>query len=454
MQAQKVRATSIGVRINALREGHMRYIFMDNFRGFSETILPLKQITFLVGENSTGKSSFLKLLHMLSRPGFWFAPGYSFQEEAELGGFDDVVSAWSTDKSFFRAGVLSARKEKTGVLSCAFTVHTFGNRDGTPYVSRYIHFTDGLITKLEFQRKKTKYKTANLSGSFTSEDDLLQFFLSVVREDRGDVEGFKDFPQDFPQDAPLPYAISMLRRIEKGKALSSVEFIADIPFQLDLTWIAPIRTRPQRFYDSTKKSFSPEGDHTPFLLQKTLRTKAKSAEFAEKLKAFGEASGLFETIAAHSFDSSNPQSPFEILVKFSGAGALNINSVGYGVSQVLPLIVEFLSWKKHTFAVQQPEVHLHPRAQAALGDLVAQLAMEKELAFILETHSDYLIDRCRLNLSKRTDYLGAQVLFFERTSSGNKVTILPIDRNGRYPSDQPIEFRDFFIKEEMALLEV
>ena len=130
---------------------------------------------------------------------------------------------------------------------------------------------------------------------------------------------------------------------------------------MDLTWIAPIRTKPQRFYDGMRKTFTPEGDHTPFILRKTLRAKTRSREFAAKLKVFGESSGLYEAIRPHSFDRS-PQSPFEILVRFAGA-ELNINNVGYGVSQVLPLVVEFLSKEKGcTFAIQQPEVHLHPRA--------------------------------------------------------------------------------------------
>lgn len=432
----------------------MQYVFMDNFRGFSETILPLREITFLVGENSTGKSSFLKLLYILSRPQFWFSPEYSFQEEAELGSFGDIVSAWSADKSFFRVGVLSSRRDKKkNVLSCAFTVNTFKNRNGTPYVSRYMQFTDGRLIKLTFQRKRTKYKTARLSNTFEHEEDIIQFFLGIVRGDSEDVEGFKLFPKDIPADPPLPVAVGILRSMEKGKPIAGGEFLAEIPFSLNLTWIGPIRTKPQRFYDGTMKSFSPEGDHTPFVLRRTLRQKSRSIEFARKLKVFGETSGLFDTIVPHSF-GKNPQSPFEILVKFSDA-QLNINNVGYGVSQVLPLIVEFLSREKNrTFAVQQPEVHLHPRAQAALGDLVAQLAAERGHGFIMETHSDYLIDRCRLNLAKRSESLGAQVIFFQRASSGNKATVLRIGEDGKYSSDQPPEFRDFFIKEEMNLLEV
>jgi hypothetical protein len=431
----------------------MRYVFMDNFRGFTETLLPLRQITFLVGENSTGKSSFLKLLYMLSRPQFWFSPEYSLQEEAELGGFADIVSAWASDKSFFRVGVLSSHIDKKKMLSCTFTVHTFENRYGTLHLAKYLQFTDGGLTKFIFQRNVTKYKMVTPAKKFNEQDDIARFFLKIVRGDTQDTEGFKLFPKNIPPNPPLPVAVAILRSMEKGKPIAGGEFSAEIPFSLDLTWIAPIRTKPQRFYDGTKKSFSPEGDHTPFVLCRTLRLKSRSSEFATQLKAFGEASGLYETILSHSFDKS-PQSPFEILIKFAGA-ELNINNVGYGISQVLPLLVEFLSSEKsRTFAVQQPEVHLHPRAQAALGALVAQLAQQKKHGFILETHSDYLIDRCRLNLAKSADAPAAQVIFFQRTCDGNTATVLQISPDGKYSPDQPPAFRSFFVKEEMDLLEV
>ena len=173
----------------------------------------------------------------------------------------------------------------------------------------------------------------------------------------------------------------------------------------------------------------------------------------KKLKKFGKTSGLFETISAHSFDKS-PQSPFELLIKFSGV-ELNINNVGYGVSQVLPLIVEFLSKKKDKFfAVQQPEVHLHPRAQAALGDLLYELSKERGHSFIMETHSDYLIDRFRLRIKQDKKPIKAQVIFFERIKKGNNAHILSINSNGQYPMMQPSSFRDFFIKEEINLLEI
>lgn len=433
----------------------MRYVFMDNFRGFSETLLPLKQITFLVGENSTGKSSFLKLLYALSSPLFCFSPESALQAEAELGSFDDIVSAWAADKSYFRIGVLSTQLNcKTNVWSCAsFAVHTFTDRNGTPRVSRYIQYIDGRLIKLLFQQRHPKYKITSVKKTFKTEEDIIRLFFDIIRSDSDDKSGFSCFPDDITPPPPIPIAVNILLSRDKSKSFLSGKIGTEITRPLDMTWFAPIRTKPQRFYDGMQKSFSPEGDHTPFILRRSLRLRSKSMDFAKRLKAFGKASGLFDTVFPHSFDK-NPQSPFEILVSFVGA-ELNINNVGYGVSQVLPLIVEFLSRVKNTtFAVQQPEVHLHPRAQAALGDLVFQLAKERDHRFLLETHSDYLIDRCRLRMHETKNSLEAQVLFFQRISDGNCATILNISPDGKYPLDQPPEFRDFFVNEEMSLLEV
>lgn len=432
----------------------MQYVFMDNFRGFSRTLLPLRQVTFLVGENSTGKSSFLKLLNVLSRPRFWFDPAFSFQEDTEFESFGDIVSAWAHDKTFFTVGILLLQpKKKPTSVSCSFALCRFSDRDGVPSLSRYVQFRGGRLTKLIFQRKSTKFKTASHEDSFPNDGEARRFFHELLESDATDTSGFRLLPKNVPPGQPLPLVLGIAHSIDKGETISMGSFSAEIPFSLNLTWIAPIRTKPQRFYGGGQKSFSPEGAHTPFLLRRALRTRSKSLGFAAGLRAFGEASGLFDTVLPHSF-SKSPHSPFEILIRFTGA-ELNINNVGYGVSQVLPLVVEFLSKREgHAFAVQQPEVHLHPRAQAALGDLVAERARERKQKFILETHSDYLIDRCRLNINKAHDALDSQVIFFKRTDGGNEASALVIGPDGKYPDLQPPEFRRFFVKEEMDLLEI
>lgn len=132
---------------------------------------------------------------------------------------------------------------------------------------------------------------------------------------------------------------------------------------------------------------------------------------------------------------------------------LSVSSVGYGVSQALPVIVEIFSRPKHSwFAIQQPEVHLHPKAQAALGEVVFNLSGIENKKFIIETHSDYMIDRFRISCRKGDSRINAQILFFERTEMGNKLTSIEIDSNGNFQGEQPSGYREFFIREEMDLL--
>jgi predicted ATPase len=109
------------------------------------------------------------------------------------------------------------------------------------------------------------------------------------------------------------------------------------------------------------------------------------------------------------------------------------------------------------FAIQQPEVHIHPKGQAALGELFFAINQQENKSFIIETHSDFIVDRYRLavrkhNKTAKNKVENAQVLFFERTENGNVVHHLPIDEHGDYPDNQPAAFRDFFIREELEML--
>jgi predicted ATPase len=105
------------------------------------------------------------------------------------------------------------------------------------------------------------------------------------------------------------------------------------------------------------------------------------------------------------------------------------------------------------FAIQQPEVHLHPRAQAALGDLLFQMSELEQKHFVIETHSDFMVDRFRLNMQRTKQHkVKAQILFFERSGDGNKLTIIPIQSDGEYSPEQPKSFRDFFVKEQLSIL--
>ena len=152
---------------------------------------------------------------------------------------------------------------------------------------------------------------------------------------------------------------------------------------------SPIRSRPKRTYDPTREFNDPEGSDVPMLLMRIKATEQKQWESLKtQLIEFGKSSGLFQNIEIKNLGRSLG-APFQLKFKVRGPNA-NIVDVGYGVSQILPILVHALrnnasqhlppNWQETTyFLLQQPEVHLHPRAQAELSSLmVARLANDSK----------------------------------------------------------------------------
>lgn len=67
--------------------------------------------------------------------------------------------------------------------------------------------------------------------------------------------------------------------------------------------------------------------------------------------------------------------------------------VGVGISQVLPVVVAAQDRSASMVCIEQPELHIHPSVQVGLGDLFIDGALNQELSFLIETHSEHLILR-------------------------------------------------------------
>jgi predicted ATPase len=92
---------------------------------------------------------------------------------------------------------------------------------------------------------------------------------------------------------------------------------------------------------------------------------------------------------------------FEVDLKLSSGEQLNnLVDVGFGISQVLPVLVQGLLMRRGgIYIVQEPEIHLHPDAQAGLADFFIFLACQG-VKCIVETHSEYLLLRLRRRLAE------------------------------------------------------
>ena len=243
-------------------------------------------------------------------------------------------------------------------------------------------------------------------------------------------------------------------RLEQDVDIDYSDFYTDIKLYPKYSWIGPVRAKPRRIYESYNVKQNPEGEHIPAKLNSILAnlTKKKSASIVNLINSFGKEANLFDSLDIKKY-GKNKASPFEVIVSY-GDISNKLTNVGYGVSQSLPLIVEILSNDDCCVSIQQPEVHLHPRAQAALGSFICLTAVSLNNNYIIETHSDFLINRFRQMLSEQEDRkCNAQILFFKRNQCKNDVFVIDINDDGT-TSEVPHACKEFFIDEELRNLEL
>lgn len=444
----------------------MKIFYLDNFRGFQNTKIPVLDVNFCVGENSTGKTSFLSVFNLMSSYRFWLEQSFDTGEPG-FGNFDDIVSISSKDKSYFRIGFAEETQESLDLGSddkqtadkvTRGILLTYMNNGGMPKLHKCtLNYGRDIVT-VTFTEKTVRYK------NFTSDEYLsIEEFQTTLFDDWAAIHnvnissGYKVVTDKSINVDLMPtlYILSHIYEVEiasghnkKGRQL---HYLPGTSYIGNVAWIAPIRTKPRRTYDEIRLDFSPEGEHTPYIVKKILDSGKKAKKFQSFMKKFGEQSGLFKEVNVHRFGKS-VTSPFELEVVLE-TKPLNISSVGYGVSQGLPVIVELFVRPQGTwYAIQQPEVHLHPRAQAAIGEVIYELAATEEKKFFIETHSDFTIDRYRISVRENGENHKGQVLFFERKDGENIVKQIQITEAGELEENMPMSYREFFLKEGMRVI--
>lgn len=415
---------------------------IENIRGFSGNHhLDIRPITLLVGDNSSGKTTLLASLFATLQADFP-VPGTLNRAPFELGGFETTATyrgGRSGRALSFSLGWEEEIREPTRVMRASFINHL-----GIPRVNEI----------------ELSYGNLSLKGNVSTRH------FELIEKQQGARRYYKfALPEGVE---PRTFALSDIARLYIRAATSRIknakdfESVIDALFQLErdaargrprVTALAPLRTRPHRTYDKLIEEFKPEGDHIPLVLARILVDEADKKEqpLTKALEDFGQDSGLFKKITVRRMGRS-PSDPFQLRVKSAGPD-VNLVDVGYGVSQALPIVVDsILAPKNSVVLVQQPEVHLHPRAQAALGRFFCALAVADNKRFVIETHSDYLVDRSRMAVANGVIPAGdVTIAFLERKGLDVQIHQLRLDAMGNVMSSPPA-YRAFFLEEEIRLL--
>jgi len=125
-------------------------------------------------------------------------------------------------------------------------------------------------------------------------------------------------------------------------------------------------------------------------------------------------------------------SRYELVIHRDGVSA-NLVDVGIGVSQVLPVLtLAYFAPPGSTIVLEEPEIHLHPLAQAVLAELFVQVSRNRyrNIQFIVETHSEHLFRRM-------------QTLIAQRRTSPEQCAMYFVEREGRHASLRPLEVDEF-----------
>ena len=445
-----------------MHHGQFRELRLRDFRCFrGRHAVPLAPLTLLVGENSTGKTSFLAAAQAVWDAAHGSRSPNFRKDPFDLGSFPEIVhgrGGRTSAPSSFAIGFSEQFLERR-LLN--FEV-TFESRNAAPEPVS-IEWREG-VTSVGFRREQgedIRYVFECPNGSWyhraSTGDEMFErapfltgffsrFFHAVA--DRDPTSLVDDLEPSTKTGGQVPDS----EDLEKLSFLLG-RFLRFAPEEAPFA-SAPIHPAPRRTYDPTKVSTDPWGADVPSRFANLqFQSKTEWTALKEKLDAFGRESGLFDDISVRQL-TSREGGPFQLQVrKFSRKGTKgprrNLVDVGFGISQALPALAAlFSSDRPPMFLLQQPELHLHPSAQAALGSLFCR-TVEAEQQLIVETHSEYIIDRIRMDIRDRETALkpdDVSVLFFERSDLDVRIHSLRFDAQGNVLG-APEGYGQFFMDE-------
>ena len=389
---------------------------LTNFKAWKDTgDVALRPVTMLLGTNSSGKSSLIQSLLLLKqtvqspdRSIHLNLGGDETDDLYDFGGFDSVLHQ-------------GARTRQFGI---ALDFHNAGD----------LRVPDG--------RFECSYGQTS-SGAVVVQSLLLasgkrQF--RAVRRDRGTFSVYVDREsQPRGKGRHLAPERSIALPAE-AVALLSVDgqLAQDLSLSLrraleNIAYLGPLRRKPERDYTWNKSNPGEIGSDghraVDVLLASALLKGDEQAQVIEGVSRWLSRMRLADRLEVRQQGRSNR---YALIVR-RGDTVCNLHDVGIGISQVLPVLaVAHFAPRGSAILLEEPEIHLHPQAQAVLAELFVEVSRERGVQFIVETHSEHLFRRLQTLLAaEKAEPQDCAMYFVERESGAAHMRALHLDRFGR-----------------------
>ena len=463
---------------------------LRNFKAFGDDIqkAALSHITLIYGPNSGGKSSIIQALLMLKQSrGDDYEMSYSLHtpggklvtrgEYVDLGSFASLIHRHDVERKlsiavsypgigYSEIGLLHADKIISEMTFTSTEHHIPSDMVGLKY--QMFHDRQVLLDAeweytLDDQADPYRAKRYSISGI-----DVCEELIDISEY------GFLPYPYvpglmpevavNWEQASSRPRLVELVRRLEENLGPDLMRLVRSISSRMSydhtldsIIYLGPLRSYPERIYTvsgSHRISTGVRGEFTPNILYNNLETIGKANYWFERF-------GIPYDLAVNRFGDMELAGEYvsiALVDKYTGT-LLTLADVGFGINQLLPVIVEgvsvvpesFLRPEETTICVEQPEIHLHPRLQAEVADLMIETSRgEHPKQWIVETHSELLTRRIQRRIREgKVNPKEISVLYVDPDKDGDGSSIVPLklDQDGRFLDEWPDGFFDDGMKE-------
>lgn len=427
-------------------------IELRNFRAFKRETFDLAKLNIFVGPNNSGKSSVLSALNVLAQS---VTSGAIDAGPLTLNGDFDHLGTFKDAVHGGRANTPMAFRLTTNRSEIDFEVKYRTQRRELE-ISKFRAFREGRPV-FEYITTSDRYDISIFGKSL---EDLTLSKLKRRPRFRGFIPEFRIPIYSRHTEIGSEALEQKLREFDREMHRVRMEIIGAFS---GYETISPFRLQPQRTYltsGETPSAVGLNGQNTVTLLASDAsRRGSEQYGYVEQVSKWLRITGIAEGLRVKHLTDRH----FEITVVSSDGTEHNVCDVGFGVSQVLPVLTAGI---RHALAatnsrrlrsgspmlvIQEPEIHLHPNAQAELGTFFAGVAKASGQV-VLETHSDALVLRVARHVAlgdlKPED---VNIYYISPNSDGREVSKLAVDETGAFEPEWPT---DFFPQRQIESLEL